>query len=128
MAKPTRQFGWPALPQTIQTGEWSDDTLALRMKMAERRGHAPHAAWWRHNLVSKESRHAGPVDVPLGQGVMPSRHQHDGKMPSLLESGTPGRTLPLLRLCIFCSAPHECALSRKALTLNLCVRSAVLYD
>jgi hypothetical protein len=36
-------LGWHASPQTIQTGEWSDDTLALRMKMTERRGHAPHA-------------------------------------------------------------------------------------
>lgn len=32
--------------------------------MAERRGHAPHAALWRHDLVSTESRLAGPVDVP----------------------------------------------------------------
>lgn len=34
------------------------------LKMAERRGHAPHAALWRHDLFSKESRHAGPVGVP----------------------------------------------------------------
>ena len=34
-------------------------------EMAERRGHAPHAARWRHDLVSTESRHAGPVGVPL---------------------------------------------------------------
>ena len=33
-------------------------------KMAERRGHAPHATQWRHDLVSTESRLAGPVDVP----------------------------------------------------------------
>lgn len=34
------------------------------LKMAERRGHAPHATRWQHDLVSTESRLAGPVGVP----------------------------------------------------------------
>ena len=97
-------LGWPASLLTIQTGEWSDDTRALRMKMAERRGHAPHAARGRHDLVSNKSRLAGPVDVPLWQGVMASSHHYDGRMPSLLELALPEG------LCRSCgcasSAPH----------------------
>ena len=73
--------------------------------MAERRGHAPHAAQWRHDLVSTEPRLAGPVDVPwLKQGVMASSHQTDGRMPSVLELAFPEG------LCRSCgcasSAPH----------------------
>ena len=64
--------------------------------MAECRGHAPHAAQWRHYLVSTEPRLAGPVDVPwLKQGVMGSlrgcaaSHHTDGGMPSVLELALP---------------------------------------
>ena len=43
-----------------------DDKVGIR-RLAERGGHAPHAATWRHDLFSKESRLAGPVHVPIGK-------------------------------------------------------------
>ena len=36
----------------------------IEINLAERRGLAPHAAWKPHDLVSTESRHAGPVFAP----------------------------------------------------------------
>jgi hypothetical protein len=45
------------------------------IEMAERRGLAPHADGNPHDLVSTESRHAGPVSAPgkvLQAGVAPA--------------------------------------------------------
>lgn len=119
--------------------------------MAEHGGHAPHAARWRRDLFSKESRRAGPVHVPwmnwhsrqelhlrpagskpvalnlLSYGSMKGcpwqdLHPHwtasEAVVSALdymgMEVAASGG-LPLLRLCSFCSAPHDGALPRTAL-------------